>query len=83
MNVYEHKRGILGHVCIWYSTYIFTREGGEELELVEGIPLGRNKVKKDLELTAAQETPFQKLAAWCANSQFADLLSRLIDGLWR
>ena len=83
MNEYEHKRVISGHVCIWYSTYISTREGGEELELVEGKPLGRNEVKKDLELTAAQETPFQELAAWCANSQFADLRSGLIHGLWR
>ena len=65
-----------------YTTHISTRESGEELELIEGVSLGGHKVKEDLELTAAQETPFQKLATWCADSQFADLFSRLLNRLW-
>lgn len=67
---------VLVCMCISrFSTHISTREGGEELELVEGVSLGGHEVEEDLELTAAQETPFQKLATWCADSQFADLLS--------
>lgn len=75
--------GVRGKSVLSCTTHISTREGGEELELVKGVTLGGHKVEEDLELTAAQETPFQKLAAWRADSQFADLLSRLLGGLWR
>lgn len=55
------------------NAHISTREGGEDLESFEGKSFGGHKVKEDLEPTAAQETPFQKLAARRADSQFADL----------
>lgn len=63
-------------VCktVRYNTHISTREGGEEFKLFEGVSLGGHKVEEDLELTAAQETSFQKLSTWRADSQFADLL---------
>lgn len=67
-------------VCV---THISTWEGGEELELVERVSFGSHKVEEDLEFTAAQETPLQELAARRADSQFANLLSRLFVGLWR
>lgn len=57
------------------TTHISSREGGEKLEFFKGVSLGGHKVEENLELTAAQETPFQKLAARCADSQLADLLS--------
>ena len=64
-------------------TYIFSREGGEQLELLKGVPLGRHKVEEDLQLTAAEETPLQELAAWRADTQLADWLALLLGGLRR
>ena len=64
-------------------TYIFTREGGEQLELLKGVPLGCHKVEEDLQLTAAEETSLQELAAWRADTQLADWLALLLGGLRR
>ena len=80
--------GVEERVCITCEpygrpTYIFTREGGEQLELFEGVPLGRHEVEEDLQLTAAEETPLQELAARRADTQLADWLSLLLGGLRR
>ena len=56
------------------TTYIFTWEGGEELELFEGESLGGCEVEEDLKLAAAQEAPLQELSAGRADPQFADRL---------
>lgn len=63
------------------NTHISARESGEDLEFFKRKPFGGHKIKEDLKLTAPQETPFQKLSTWCADSQFANLFSRLLIGL--
>lgn len=62
-------------------THISTGEGGEELELFEGVTLGGHKVEEHLQLAAPQEPPLQELAARGANPQLADLLPRIPLGL--
>ena len=83
------RRGVQKRVlCLRASvagrpTYIFTGEGGKQLELFKGVPLGRHKVEEHLQLTAAEETPLQELAARRADAQLADWLSLLLGGLRR
>lgn len=64
-------------------THISTGEGGEQLELFEGVTLGGHEVEEDLQLAAPQEPPLQELAARGANPQLADLLPRIPLGLRR
>lgn len=71
---HRHVQKYFGSLEEERNTHISTREGGEELELFEGESLGGHKVEEDLQLAAAEEAPFQELAAWRADSQFADLL---------
>lgn len=63
-------------------TYVPTGEGGEELELFEGVPLGGHEVEEDLQFAAAQELPLQELSARGADPELADLLPRVPLGLW-
>lgn len=67
-------------VHVW--THISAWKGGEQFELVGWVALGGDEVKQNLEFTAAQEPPFQKLSAWRPDAQLADWLSAFLFGLW-
>lgn len=70
------------NVCVHVWTHISARKSGEQFELVGWVAFWGDEVEEDLEFTAAQEPPFQKLAAWRPDAQLADWLFALLFGLW-
>ncbi len=70
------------NVCVHVWTHISAWKGGEQFELVGWVALGGDEVKQDLEFTASQEPPFQKLTAWRPDAQLGDWLPALLFGLW-